>query len=132
MADKGETILNVLKWVGVVTLIAVMVLALIAAGPKLTEGLVVDKDHDYPWTEIQNVPMTNADGSTYIMTSTVYHPEEWRILVEGYDKDDKFRTEWWATSEAFYPMVTIGDHVRQKPNTHIIYLIEEEDHCETR
>lgn len=128
MTDRSETILNVLRGVGVVALFAVIVLAVIAAGPKLTEGVVVDKDHEAAWTEFQSVPMTNADGSTYIMTSTVYHPEEWRIRVEGYDKDDKPRSEWWPTSEAFYPMVTIGDHVRLKPDTHIIYLLEEEDH----
>lgn len=126
MADKRETILNVLRGVGVVALFAVIVLAVIAAGPKLTEGIVVDKDHDYPWTEIQSVPMTNADGSTYIMTSSVYHSEEWRIRVEGYDKDDKPRTEWWATTEAGYAMVAIGNHVKRNPDTNTMYLIEEE------
>lgn len=104
----------------IIVIIVGIVLAVIASMPSLTEGVVIDKDYEPPYTSTET--RITDDGSNRLSTRTMHHGAQYSIRVSGKTADGEVRSEWWYVGEGVYAMVNIGDRVIRDPDTDAIRI----------
>lgn len=82
-----------------------------AVAPKLTGGVVIDKDYDAPYTSTH----TNiVDGKPVVSTS--HYGASYSIKVQGVNDEGETVAEWWSLGEGLYSLISIGDRVTREGN----------------
>lgn len=107
-----------------ILLTAALLGLLIAAQPRLTIGVVVDKRYEAAWIGGNADVTTDAGHTTRVQVGQTYWPAQWWIRVLGTLPDGTQGAEWWSVGDGLYKLIQIGDAVERDERTGVIRLQE--------
>lgn len=81
---------------------------LMACAPTIKSGKIVDKGYHKPYEEDTSTMMMVGEVPVLVPDST-HHPEEWFLIVEGYDEEKRKQQVEVTVSKEEYDIVHIGD-----------------------
>lgn len=90
-------------------------LAVYEAQTRPTSGEVIDKQHIEAFNHVhttQTCAVYNSNGTcTQYTTNTHvhYHPDEYYIIIEGYNDSGDFKKGKWRLNESEYADVEVGE-----------------------
>ena len=120
-----EYLLENASWivtVGVFLTVAALIAAFIAdSAPRLTVGIVIDKDYQPAYTGT-STSVTNGENGTTVRSHPVHHDARCRVQVSGVDAEGEAVAEWWSVGEGLYSLIQIGDMVQRDPSTGAITI----------
>lgn len=89
------------------TLLSLVFLMACGVSP-IRKGVIVDKQYHKAHEEDSST-MTMVGGVPMVMSDTTKYPEEWVVIVEGYDDNKEKRQVEVELSKKEYDLVEIGD-----------------------
>lgn len=102
---------------------ALTVAFIVGSTPRLTVGVVIDKDYQPAYTGT-STSVTNGENGTTVRSHPVHHDARCRIRVSGVDAEGEAVAEWWNVGEGLYALIQIGDVVQRDPTTGAITIKE--------
>jgi hypothetical protein len=70
----------------------------------------VARRYSAAWTEIQHHSHSDGRGGSYTITTPIFHPERWYIVIEGMGRNNKVRQRSIDVPQNYWATLKVGQH----------------------